>query len=53
MVYFGRETAWQPAEGKVPGPDERQIVNTDDADDADDADDIDEEDGSSGVMLNG
>jgi len=52
MVYFGRETAWQPVEGKVPGPDERQVIDIDDAD-ADDADDVDEEDGSSGVMLDG
>lgn len=43
MVYFGRETAWQPAEGQVPGPETRQIVNADDAD---------EEDASSGVLLN-
>lgn len=42
MVYFGRETAWKPAEGQVPGPDTRQII---------DADDVDEEDESSGVML--
>lgn len=27
MVYFGRETAWQPTEGTVPGPDPRHKVS--------------------------
>jgi len=44
LVYFGRETAWQPAEGLVPGPDPRHRLKNDDADE-------DEDDGN-GVMIN-
>lgn len=44
LIYFGRETAWQPAEGQLPGPDPRHVANDDGADE--------DEDEDNGVMLN-
>lgn len=38
LLYLGRETAWQPAEGDVPDPDPRDVVDGDDDDDDDDGD---------------
>lgn len=44
IVYLGRETAWQPAEGMVPGPDPRDIVDAQDLqDDEDEMNDEDQE----------